>query len=45
MSGRSSAHDGEGDDFTRISGIGKALDRRLHEAGVNSYADLAAVTP
>ena len=45
MSGRSSPRDGEGDDFTRISGIGKVLDRRLHQAGVNSYADLAALNP
>src|SRR5690349_2449013 len=40
-----SARDGDGDDFTRITGIGKALDRRLHQAGVNSYADLAALNP
>jgi hypothetical protein len=45
MSGRSSPPDGEADDFTRISGIGKILDRRLHEAGVNSYAGLAALNP
>jgi hypothetical protein len=45
MSGRSSPRDGEGDDFTRISGIGTVLDRRLHQAGVNSYADLAALNP
>jgi hypothetical protein len=45
MSGRSSPRDGEGDDFTRISGIGKVFDRRLHQAGVNSYADLAALNP
>jgi hypothetical protein len=45
MSGRSSPPDGEADDFTQISGIGKILDRRLHEAGVNSYADLAALNP
>ena len=45
MSGRSPSYDGEGDDFTRISGIGKARDRRLHQAGVNSYADLAALDP
>jgi hypothetical protein len=45
MAGRSSPCDGDGDDFTRITGIGKALDRRLHQAGVNSYADLAALNP
>jgi hypothetical protein len=45
MSGGSSPRDGEGDDFTRISGIGKALDRRLHQAGVNTYADLAGLNP
>ena len=45
MSGRSSPPDGEADDFTQISGIGKILDRRLHEAGVNSYADLAVLNP
>ncbi|SRR6266566_1522792 len=45
MSGRSSPRDVGGDDFTRISGIGKALDRRLHQAGVSSYADLAALDP
>ena len=37
MAGRSSPRDGDGDDFTRITGIGKALDRRLHQAGVDSY--------
>jgi hypothetical protein len=45
VSGRSSLRDGEGDDFTRISGIGKVLDRRLHQAGVTSYADLAGLNP
>ena len=45
MSGRSSLRDGEGDDFTRISGIGKVLDGRLHQAGVTSYADLAGLNP
>ncbi len=45
MSGRSSLRGGEGDDFTRISGIGKVLDRRLHQAGVTSYADLAGLNP
>jgi hypothetical protein len=45
MSGRSSLRSDEGDDFTRISGIGKVLDRRLHQAGVISYADLAGLSP
>lgn len=45
MSGRSSLRGGEGDDFTRVSGIGKVLDRRLHQAGVTSYADLAGLNP
>lgn len=45
MAGGSSARDGEGDDFTRISGIGKVFERRLREAGVKSYADLAALSP
>jgi hypothetical protein len=40
MAGRS-----DGDDFTRLAGIGQALDRRLHQAGVSGYADLAALTP
>ncbi len=33
------------DDFTRIRGIGPAFARRLQEAGVRSYAQLAAMTP
>ncbi len=37
--------DSDGDDFTRIVGIGRALDRRLHDAGVARYADLAALEP
>jgi hypothetical protein len=45
MAGGSSARDGEGDDFTRISGIGKVFERRLREAGVKSYADLAVLSP
>lgn len=34
-----------GDDFRRIAGIGAAIERRLHEAGIRTYADLAARTP
>jgi predicted flap endonuclease-1-like 5' DNA nuclease len=45
MSGRSSRLDGDDDDFTRIFGIGRALNSRLHQAGVTSYADLAALNP
>jgi predicted flap endonuclease-1-like 5' DNA nuclease len=30
------------DDFTRIKGIGPVFDRRLKEAGVRTFADLAA---
>ncbi len=33
------------DDFTRIRGIGPAFARRLQEAGVRTYAQLAAMTP
>jgi hypothetical protein len=33
------------DDLTRISGIGPAIERRLHEAGIPTYAKLAALTP
>lgn len=32
------------DDLTKISGIGPAFARRLNEAGVTSYSDLAAMT-
>jgi hypothetical protein len=34
-----------GDDFRRIAGIGPALERRLHDAGILSYHDLAEQTP
>jgi hypothetical protein len=34
-----------GDDFQQIQGIGAALDRRLHDAGILTYQDLAALTP
>ena len=33
------------DDFTRIEGIGRIFDRRLKEAGIKTYAQLAALTP
>lgn len=35
----------EADDFKRISGIGPVIERHLHEAGVRSFAQLAALTP
>ena len=34
-----------GDDFQQIQGIGAAIDRRLHDAGILTYTDLAALTP
>jgi hypothetical protein len=34
-----------GDDFQQIQGIGAAIDRRLHGAGILTYGDLAALTP
>jgi hypothetical protein len=33
------------DDFQQIQGIGAAIDRRLHGAGILTYGDLAALTP
>ncbi|MCB0112865.1 MAG: polymer-forming cytoskeletal protein [Caldilineaceae bacterium] len=35
----------EPDDFTKIRGIGPAFNRRLLEAGITAYAQLAAMTP
>lgn len=32
------------DDLTKISGIGPAFARRLHDAGVSTYAELGAMT-
>jgi predicted flap endonuclease-1-like 5' DNA nuclease len=34
-----------GDDFQKIAGIGLAIERRLHEAGIFTYQDLAARSP
>ncbi len=34
-----------GDDFQQIQGIGAAIDGRLHDAGILTYQDLAALTP
>jgi hypothetical protein len=33
------------DDFRQINGIGPAIERRLHQAGVRTYAQLATLTP
>jgi large subunit ribosomal protein L21 len=32
------------DDFKRIYGIGPAIERRLHSAGIRTFADLAALS-
>jgi hypothetical protein len=37
--------DQPGDDFRKIAGIGAALDRHLHDAGILTYHDLAARSP
>ncbi|MFZ1753208.1 MAG: helix-hairpin-helix domain-containing protein [Caldilineaceae bacterium] len=37
--------EGQPDDFTRLKGIGPAFDRRLKEAGITTFAALAAATP
>jgi hypothetical protein len=43
---RTSAPAGQAaDDFQQIQGIGAAIDRRLHGAGILTYGDLAALTP
>lgn len=39
------ASDGEPADFTQLKGIGPAFDRRLKEAGITTFAALAALTP
>ena len=33
------------DDFEPIKGIGKVMERRLYDAGITTYAQLAAMTP
>jgi hypothetical protein len=43
MNGRSAPN--VTDDFTRISGIGPAIEKRLHQAGILSFAQLAALPP
>ncbi|NTU80379.1 MAG: hypothetical protein HGA45_13550 [Chloroflexales bacterium] len=35
----------EADDFKRIPGIGPVIERHLHEAGVRTFAQLAALNP
>lgn len=37
--------DQPGDDFQRIAGIGATIQRRLHDAGILTYQDLAACSP
>jgi len=37
--------DRPGDDFRKIAGIGPVLERRLHDAGIVTYQDLAARSP
>ena len=34
-----------GDDFQKIAGIGQAIERRLHDAGILTYQDLSARSP
>jgi len=34
-----------GDDLTAITGVGPAAAKKLNEAGINTYAELAAVNP
>lgn len=35
----------EGDDLKQLSGVGPALEKKLHEAGVTTFAQIAAWTP
>lgn len=42
---KSASADRTGDDFRKIAGIGLAIERRLHEAGILTYQDLAARSP
>jgi hypothetical protein len=41
----STSADQTGDDFRKIAGIGQAIERRLHDAGILTYRDLAARSP
>lgn len=42
---KSTSADHPGDDFRKIAGIGAAIERRLHDAGILTYQDLAAGSP
>ena len=42
---QSTSADQTGDDFQKIAGIGQAIERRLHDAGILTYQDLAARSP
>jgi Helix-hairpin-helix domain len=42
---KSKSRTGAGDDFRKIPGIGPAVVERLHNAGIVTYADLAACSP
>jgi hypothetical protein len=42
---KSTSDDQASDDFQKIAGIGEAIERRLHDAGILSYQDLAARSP
>jgi hypothetical protein len=42
---KSTPADQPGDDFRKIAGIGAVIERRLHEAGIFTYQDLAARSP
>jgi hypothetical protein len=42
---QSTPADQTGDDFRKIAGIGQAIERRLHDAGILTYQDLAARSP
>ncbi|MEO0767530.1 MAG: helix-hairpin-helix domain-containing protein, partial [Pseudomonadota bacterium] len=35
----------DGDDLKKLSGVGPALEKKLHAAGVTTYAQIAAWTP
>jgi predicted flap endonuclease-1-like 5' DNA nuclease len=42
---QSTPADRTGDDFRKIAGIGLAIERRLHDAGILTYQDLGARSP
>ena len=43
--GRTEDDDSTEDNFTRIHGIGRTFDKRLKEAGVRTFVDLANMKP